>query len=150
MPHTREPRCNHCNTGRRRVKAAPNTIHRMNSKCNPRITSANAEYILLFCTGVVTEISCFAAWALWQMKICGPYPHAAAKSCAGAQNWQLMPGTVRQNFWVTRRNLLCSGPPRLGRAVSATEMECYSTLACNNWSIASFVRPMVRTTGAPE
>src|SRR5207245_5062000 len=69
MPHTREPRCNHCNNGRRRVKAAPYTIHRMNSKCNPRITSANAECILLFCTRISYRDQ--SGMSFWQMKICG-------------------------------------------------------------------------------
>src|SRR5882724_8615707 len=45
-PHTKHPRCNHRNTGRRRVTVTPNTTHRMNSRCNARIAAANAEYTL--------------------------------------------------------------------------------------------------------
>src|SRR6266849_449608 len=48
MPHTKQPRCNHRNTGRRRVTVTPNTTHRMNSRCNARIAAANAEYTLPF------------------------------------------------------------------------------------------------------
>src|SRR5712692_4700285 len=47
-PHTKHPRCNQRNPGRRRVTATPNTTHRMNSKCNTRIAAANAEYTLPF------------------------------------------------------------------------------------------------------
>ena len=48
MPHTKQPRCNQRNTGRRRVTETPNTTHRMNSRCNARIAAANAEYTLPF------------------------------------------------------------------------------------------------------
>src|SRR5882724_11715397 len=68
-PHTKHPRCTHRNTGRRRVTVIPNTTQRMNSRCNARITAANAEYTLplpyaaFFCCALVLaqQARCAAA-----------------------------------------------------------------------------------------
>src|SRR6266849_8619751 len=106
MPHTKQPRCNHRNTGRWRVTVTPNTTHRMNSRCNARITAANAEYTLplpyaaFFCCALVlaqrarcaAAILLRAAWLIMRTgagALLAPASHPCQQSFADDCLWLL-------------------------------------------------------------